>query len=130
MDEQAGAHLTSRVDERDDAVQPSELLDAVIDEERLGDGGGIGHAGRLDDDTVEFQALLYLICELVEHNHQILTYGATDASVHHFEDLLLGLELRVLGKQLVINANLFAFVLRVDLFDSSFVVAENLKTFF
>ena len=70
-------------------------------------------------------ALLRFRGELVEYNHQILSHRATDAPVHHFEDLLLGLELRVLGKQLVINANLFAFVLRVDLFDSTFVIAEK-----
>ena len=82
----------------------------------------VGQARRLDDHTVE---LCHLCGQLLQCRDQITPHRATDAPVHHFEDLLLGLELRVLGKQLVINANLFAFVLRVDLFDSTFVIAEK-----
>ena len=41
------------VDDGDDRIEPRRLLHVLVDEEGLRDRGGIGEAGRLDDDGVE-----------------------------------------------------------------------------
>ena len=100
------------IDERDDAVEASELLDLVVDEKGLRDGGRVGHAGRLDHDAVQVQlARRHALRELVEDDDEVLAHGAADASVHHLDDLLVGLHLGVLLQQRVVDANLAKLVL-------------------
>merc|ERR1719375_1803975 len=83
----------------------------VVDEECLRYGRRIGQPRRLDDDPVELQAAPRARGELLEHADQVLPHGAADAAVHHLDELLLGLHLRVLLEQLVVNADLAELVL-------------------
>mmetsp|Transcript_24244 Transcript_24244/g.79829 ORF Transcript_24244/g.79829 Transcript_24244/m.79829 type:complete len:290 (-) Transcript_24244:91-960(-) len=101
-----------RVDEGDDPVELEGGLDHVVDEEGLGDGRRVGHACCLDDDAVELErAGLDALGELLEHDDQVLPDGAADAAVHHLDDLLVRLHLRVLLKQHVIDANVAELIL-------------------
>mmetsp|Transcript_12482 Transcript_12482/g.31691 ORF Transcript_12482/g.31691 Transcript_12482/m.31691 type:complete len:219 (+) Transcript_12482:859-1515(+) len=101
-----------RIDEGDDAVQPEVRLDGVVHEEGLRDGRGIRHAGGLDEDAVELEvAGEDAVGKLLEHDHQVLAHGATDAPVHHLHDLLLDLLLGVLRHQSVVDAHIAELVL-------------------
>ena len=95
------------VNQRDDAVEAEVLLDLVVDEEGLRDWCRIGHAGRLDDDTVELERARGLaLGELLEDDDQVLADGAADAAVHHLDNLLVGLHLGVLCEERVVDADL------------------------
>jgi len=48
---------------------------------------------------------------IVEYEHQVLPDGATDAAVHHLNELLLGLNRRILLEQFVIDADVAKLVL-------------------
>ena len=75
------------VDDSDDGVQSRFRLHALVHEERLGDRGGIGEAGGLDDDAVELVAALH---QAADDADQIAAHGATDAAVVHLEHFLVG----------------------------------------
>ena len=99
------------VHEGDDAVQAEVLLDVVIDEEGLRDRRRVRHSGGLDQDAVQFKvAGCDAVGKLVKHHDQILAHGAADAAVHHFDNLLLDLHLRVLGHERVVNADVTKLV--------------------
>jgi hypothetical protein len=59
---------------------------AVVHEEGLRHGGGIGEAGRFHDDAVELVGALHEPCD---DAHQIAAHGAADAAVVHLEDFLV-----------------------------------------
>ena len=75
----------------------------------MGNRSRVGHSGRLDDDTVELHAVIHFLEELVEHDSQVLTYRAAEAPIHHFDNSFLGLELSILGNQLLVDARLSVF---------------------
>mmetsp|Transcript_120986 Transcript_120986/g.347613 ORF Transcript_120986/g.347613 Transcript_120986/m.347613 type:complete len:204 (+) Transcript_120986:977-1588(+) len=71
----------------DDAVQAVEGADLVVDEEGLRHWRRVRQAGRLDDHTVEAGDLLL---HALQGDRQVATHRATDASVHHLDNLLVG----------------------------------------
>ena len=91
------------VDERHDGVEGELLLHLRVAEEGLGDGGGVGEAGGLDEDGVEPVLALHQPGEDAE---EIAADGAADAAIVHLEDLLVGLD-----DELVVHADLAELVL-------------------
>ena len=101
-----------RVDESDNAVEPKGRFGRVVHEEGLRDRRRVGHARRLDDDPIQLQlARLDALGELGEDDDQVLAHCAADASVHHLDDLLVGLHLCVLREEAIIYAHIAKFVL-------------------
>ena len=91
-------------------TKAEQVLDGIVNEERLRDRGGISHAGRLDDDPIELERTrLHPLGELGENGDQVLAHCAADASIHHLDDLLICLHLGVLLEQRVINADFAKF---------------------
>mmetsp|Transcript_2132 Transcript_2132/g.6575 ORF Transcript_2132/g.6575 Transcript_2132/m.6575 type:complete len:291 (-) Transcript_2132:97-969(-) len=101
-----------RVDEGHDPVEARKGLDRVVDEEGLRHRRRVGEPRRLDEDAVQAQlARPDSRGELLEHGDQVRTDRAADAAVHHLDDLLIRLHLRVLLKQHVIDANIAELIL-------------------
>jgi ADP-dependent NAD(P)H-hydrate dehydratase / NAD(P)H-hydrate epimerase len=95
-----------RIDKCDDGVKQITLIDFFVGEERLRDGRGIGHAGRLDHHALEFKfAFRATLVEAVQNANQIAAHGATNATVVHLDDLFFGV-----GQDVVINALFAEFV--------------------
>ena len=92
------------IDQRDNAVEPCKFFDVFVHKERLSDRGWVGQTSGFDDDTIKFEPVRHPGGQFVEDNDQILAYRATDAAVHHFNDLFGGLHARVLLNQFVVNA--------------------------
>ena len=59
----------------------------LVGEERLRDRGGVGQAGRFDEDVVE---LVLAFEEFAEDADEVAAHGAADAAVVHLEDFFLG----------------------------------------
>jgi hypothetical protein len=76
-----------RVGHGDHRVELGGVADILVDEEGLRDRGGIGEAGRLDDDRVELALALH---QPVENADQVAANSAADAAVVHLEHLLVG----------------------------------------
>jgi hypothetical protein len=74
----------------EDRIEQVVLADLLVGEERLRHRSRIGHAGRLDDDPVEFKrAGVALLPERAEDPDQVAAHCAADAAVVHFDDLLV-----------------------------------------
>ena len=91
------------VDEADEGIQADMLLHLVGNEEGGGDGCGIGETGRLDQDAVEFAALLQLPERL---DDEIAAHGAAQAAVVELDDLLLA----VVDDELAVDRSLAELV--------------------
>lgn len=82
-----------RVDQSHDAIQPEIFFHLVVHEKRLRHGRWISHARGFDQHAVElFQAsILDAIRKLFQDDDEILSHRATDATVHHLDDLFFDL---------------------------------------
>jgi hypothetical protein len=68
----------------DNGVEAVFLLDSGVEEEGLGDGGGVGEAGGFEEDVV---VIFFLLVEFVQDAQEVAADGAADTAVA--EDLLL-----------------------------------------
>ena len=90
------------VSHRDDGVQAGLGAHALVHEEGLRHGAGIGQAGGLDDDAVEPAAALH---QPADDADQVAAHGAADAAVVHLEHFLVGVH-----HQVVVHAELAELV--------------------
>mmetsp|Transcript_19262 Transcript_19262/g.44278 ORF Transcript_19262/g.44278 Transcript_19262/m.44278 type:complete len:439 (-) Transcript_19262:38-1354(-) len=101
-----------RVNHGDDTVEPRKRLDLIVNKKSLRDWGRVGHASGFDHDRIELElSRAHALRQLLQNGDEILPHRAADATVHHLEDLLLGLHLGVLGEQRVVDADLAELVL-------------------
>jgi len=91
------------IDQRNHCVDFQHRLHFLVHEERLDHGTGIGQAGGLDEDAVEFVAALE---QAVEDADEVAAHGAADAAVVHLKDFLVGVD-----HEFVVDADLAVFVL-------------------
>ena len=76
------------INERDHRIQEVLLGDLVVHEERLCHGAGISQTSGFNDDAVKVDfALAFALCEVLQGGAQILTDGATHATVAHLNDV-------------------------------------------
>ncbi len=92
-----------RIHHRDDSIQREFLAHSLIDEKSLRDRPGVGKAGGLQDDAIEFVPPRD---QIAQDANQVAAHGATDAPVVHFEDLFFGVD-----HEFLIDADLAEFVL-------------------
>jgi len=99
------------VHQSDDAIDPRERLDRVVDQEGLRNRRGIGHPSGLDDDGVEVQlAGLAPARELLKDRNQVAPHRAADATVEHLDELF-GVEPAVLRDEGVVDGDITELVL-------------------
>jgi len=90
------------VDHRDHAVDEGFFPNVLVHEKGLHHRPGVGEAGRLDEDVVELIAALE---KIAEDPDQVPAHGAANATVVHFEKLLVGAD-----HQFVIDSDLAEFI--------------------
>ena len=90
------------VGDGNDRIEPCCLAHIGVDEEGLRHGGGIGKAGRLDKDRVEFAPALQ---QALDDPDEIAAHGATNAAVVHFEHFLVGVD-----DQIIVDADFAKFI--------------------
>mmetsp|Transcript_37198 Transcript_37198/g.120415 ORF Transcript_37198/g.120415 Transcript_37198/m.120415 type:complete len:471 (+) Transcript_37198:70-1482(+) len=101
-----------RVDEGHDPVEARKAPDLCVREKRLRHRRRIRHAGRLDDDPIQVQlSRSDTLAELIKNCNEVLPHRAADAAVQDLHNLLVGLELRVLLEELVVDGNVAKLIL-------------------
>ena len=90
------------VGDGDHGVEAGRVLHVGVDEKGLRHGGGIGEAGRLDDDGVELALALQ---QPFDDADQIAAHRAADAAVVHLEDFLVGAD-----DEIIVDADLAEFI--------------------
>ncbi len=92
-----------RIHHRDDSIQREFLAHSLIDEKSLRDRPGVGEAGGLQHDAIEF---VPAGDQIAQDANQVAAHGAADASVVHLEDLFFGVD-----HEFLIDADLAELVL-------------------
>ena len=73
-----------------------------VDEKGLGDGGGIGEAGGLDQNGVELALAAH---QAFDDADEVAAHGAADAAVVHFENFFVGVH-----DEIVVDADFAEFI--------------------
>lgn len=92
------------VNECDDRVESAKLFYFFIDEEGLSNRGWVSKTCSLYDDVRKLPCMLF--DELLDGNDDITAHRAADTTIHHLNNLVLGLE-----HKRVIDAHISEFVL-------------------
>ena len=111
-------HNVLGVHDRNDGIEAVHELNVLVHEKGLDDGGRIGEASGLDNDTIE---LVDALVKLLEGRDQVSPDRAANAAVHDLNDFLVD----VLRQDLLVDAHLTEFIFNDGEFHSMGLVIKN-----